>query len=90
MLASYLYIWACCNRQYHGLAVCDRTRRNTGSPSVGDIVGTIVVRFQERGERANGKDVSVFVKDWHLDDWFLAKLQGKDAAKLENSTLDGK
>jgi hypothetical protein len=52
---------------YHGPAVCDKTGLNTGHPSVGDIVGSIVVRFQEREKCTNGKEISVLVKNRHLD-----------------------
>jgi hypothetical protein len=54
-------------KTYHSLAVCNRTGGNASCPSVGNIVGTIVVRFKKRKECANGKDIGVLVKNRHLD-----------------------
>jgi hypothetical protein len=71
----------------HGLAICDGTGWDTGCPSVGDIVGTIVVRLKERKECANGKDISVLVKNRHLGG-IPGRLQEENAAKFRNLTLD--
>ena len=50
----------------HGLSVGHGTRRDTGSPGVGDIIGTIVEGFEESKEGADGKNVCVLVEN-HLD-----------------------
>ena len=37
----------------------------------GEIIGTNVVRFQERENCTNGKDICVLVKNRHLDNWIV-------------------
>lgn len=49
--------------QDHGLAVGDGSRGHTGSPGVGDIVGTVVVGIEHGEHGANGKNVGVLCHD---------------------------
>lgn len=53
----------------HGLAIRDGSRRNTGSPGIGDIIGTVVEGIEQGKESAYGEDVVVVSEHGHLDGW---------------------
>jgi hypothetical protein len=51
----------------HGLSVGDTPGGDTGGPSVGNIVGTVIVGIQHSKEGANGENVGV-LREHHLSD----------------------